>query len=385
MRWISRVWIAFAATSVCTAQVLPAQVAGDATLQAFVEQTLTAAQEKGHLPAIAALVQIDGKIAAGSVVGARALGHPERATLADRWHIGSDTKAFTSTMIARLVEQRVMDWDDTLATSLPDLAQDMNPAYREVTIRQLLSHTAGLPALTDDEDVPLFMQVIGKADGVKAQRAAIARTYLSMPPASNIGEFKYSNLGYIIAGAVAEARTGKSWEELVQVLVFTPLGITQAGFGAPGSPGRFDEPWGHREVEGKLVPLDPASPDSDNPPALGPAGTINISLGDWMRFAQDQLDGAHGRGRLLKPETYRTLQTPVVGYYALGWGAKLGPDGVPLVLTHSGSNEFWYADVRVYPRHDTIVLVVTNAGDEAAEQTVTDVRKALQDRLQPLD
>lgn len=385
MRLISLACIALAATSVCRAQVSPGPVTGDASLQVFVAQTVAAAQEKGHQPAMAALVHVDGKFAAGSVIGVRALGHPERATLADRWHIGSDTKAFTSTMIARLVEQQVMGWDDTLAKSFPDLAKDMDPAYRDVTIRQLLSHTAGLPALTNDADVPLFMQVIGKADGVKAQRAAIARTYLSMPPASKVGEFMYSNLGFIIAGAVAESHTGKSWEELIREQVFTPLGITQAGFGAPGSPGRVDEPWGHREVEGRLVPLDPASPESDNPPALGPAGTINISLWDWMRFAQDQLDGARGRGKLLKPETYRTLQTPVVGYYALGWGAKLGPDGVPLVLTHSGSNEFWYADVRVYPRHDTIVLVVSNAGNEAAEQSVSDVRKALQDRLKPLD
>ena len=102
-----------------------------------------------------------------------------------------------------------MRFDDTLAASFPAFAADMDPAYRNVTVTQLLSHTAGLPPLTDDKDLPPFMAVIATAHGVKAQRAAIARKYLAMPPASKAGEFEYSNLGFIIAGAIAEAHTGK--------------------------------------------------------------------------------------------------------------------------------------------------------------------------------
>jgi D-alanyl-D-alanine carboxypeptidase len=200
-----------------------------------------------------------------------------------------------------------------------------------------------------------------------------------------VGDFEYSNLGYIIAGAIAEARTGKTWEELIREQVFAPLRIANAGFGVPGRPGMFDEPCGHEEVEGRLVPLDPANADADNPPALGPAGTINIGLRDWALFAQDQLDGAHGHGRLLSAETYRRLQTPVTGNYALGWGAKLGPDGAPLLLTHTGSNGYWVADIRIMPMHDMIFLVVTNAGDDAANQAVREIGQALRERLKPFE
>jgi D-alanyl-D-alanine carboxypeptidase len=363
----------------------PAFACADAALQSFLEQTLAGARHEHRLPAVAALIEVDGKIEAEAAIGVRALGHPEVVTVNDRWHIGSDTKAFTATMIARLVEQGVMRFDDTLVESFPAMAKEMHPAYRNVTVTRLLSHTAGLPSLTDEKDLPEFLAVIRSADGVTAQRAAVARHYLALPPASNAGEFEYSNLGYIIAGAIAEARTGKAWEDLVREQVFEPLGIRNAGFGAPGTPGRFDEPCGHHEVAGKLVPLDPADPDSDNPPALGPAGTINIGLGDWLLFAQDQLDGAHGHGKLLKPETYRTLQTPVSGNYALGWGAKLAPDGALLLLTHTGSNGSWLADIRIMPKHDMIFLVVTNVDDEAGEQAVRDIRKPLSDRLKPFE
>ena len=354
-------------------------------LQQFLEATVVAAREGQHIPAIAALVQVSGVIEAETAIGVRAVGHSQPVTIHDRWHIGSDTKAFTSTMIARLVEQRVMRFEDTLAECFPGLAKEMDPAYRGVTVLQLLSHTAGLPPLTDDGDLPAFMALLATADGVQAQRATVVREYLSQPPASKVGEFNYSNLGYVIAGAIAEARTGKSWEELIRAQVFAPLGITNAGFGAPGSPGRFDQPRGHRDLAGTLVPLDPQGDLAVNPPALGPAGTINIALRDWVLFAQDQIDGVHGRGRLLQPETYRRLHTPVTGPYALGWGAKLDEDGRLLLLTHSGSNGYWLADIRIIPLHDIVIVVAMNAGTEAAENAMREIRRQLIDRLKPFE
>lgn len=117
------------------------------------------------------------------------------------------------------------------------------------------------------------------------------------------------------------------------------------------------------------------------------AGTIHISLHDWMLFAEDQMDGAHGHGKLLKPETYRTLHTPIssTGVYAMGWGSKLGPDGVPLVLTHSGSNGYWLADIRIWPKHNIIALFVANAGSDEAEKAIHEVRDAVQSKLHPVD
>jgi CubicO group peptidase (beta-lactamase class C family) len=367
--------------AVCLSIALSAAAREGDTPQSFAEQAAASMRTETRLPAVGLLVQKDGVIVAELATGLRAVGHPATVTTQDRWHIGSCTKAFTATMIARLVDQDVLSFEDTLAESLPRLAGDMDPAYRSVTILQLLSHTAGLPPVTDDAEVPDFMAAIGSAQGVQAQRAAIARAYLGRPPASKVGEFKYSNLGYIVAGAIAEARTGKSWEDLIREQVFAPLGITQAGFGAPGRAGAIDEPLGHRGEAGRRVALDPGDPESDNPPALGPAGTINITLRDWLRFAQDQLDGAHGRGRLLEPATYRRLQTPVVGHYALGWGVKLGPDGVPLVLTHNGSNGYWFADIRILTDENVIVLIAANAFDEAVEQRTIDLDKALRERV----
>ena len=265
---MTKIGIVLRAVLVAISLFVPSFTRAEDGLQPFLDRTLAATREKDHLPAVAALVQIHGKLAGEAALGVRALGHPEPVTTNDRWHIGSDTKAFTATLIARLVEKGVMRFDDTLAASFPAFAKAMDPAYRNVTMTQLLSHTAGLPPLTDDKDLPPFMAVIKSANGVKAQRAAIARKYLTMPPASKAGDFAYSNLGFIIAGAIAEACTGKTWEDLIRDQIFAPLGIKNAGFGPPGTPGKLDQPWGHKEEAGKLVALDPASAEADNPPAL---------------------------------------------------------------------------------------------------------------------
>ncbi|HET7404401.1 MAG TPA: serine hydrolase domain-containing protein, partial [Usitatibacter sp.] len=177
-------------------------------------------------------------------------------------------------------------------------------------------------------------------------------------------------------GAIAEAHTGLAWEELMQREVFAPLGIRHAGFGAPGTPGRFDEPHGHELSGGTLVPIDPADPDADNPPALGPAGTLHITLGDWMRFAREHLAGMHGRGKLLSPASYRRVHTPVAGY-ALGWGALKGPRGDAVVIAHTGSNGNWLADIRIDARNDSIVLIAMNAASPEAHLALDELKKQL--------
>jgi len=111
----------------------------DAELQSFVDQTLNEARTRANLPAVAALVKINGKIEAESAVGVRAAGHPEPVTKQDLWHLGSDAKAMTATLIARLVEQGFLKYDDTMAQVFPGVAARMSPAMHDVTVAQLLS------------------------------------------------------------------------------------------------------------------------------------------------------------------------------------------------------------------------------------------------------
>jgi CubicO group peptidase (beta-lactamase class C family) len=321
-------------------------------------QLLTPIRQKFNVPAMAVAVVTSDGIKFAGAVGVRKRGTEIPIGLDDLWHLGSDGKAMTSTLIARLVERGQLKWDSTLAEIFPDLAPQMNPEFQKVTLLQLLSHRAGLPANLNLADY--------LGNDVESLRLRAVREELAKKPQSAPGsKYAYSNLGYIIAGAVVEKITGESWENAISNEIFKPLQMKSAGFGGTGTPGQIDQPWPHTD-DGK--PTAENGPDMDNPPVLGPAGRIHCSIQDWARFVQDQLRGARGEsGTLLKPESYQKLQTPPFGGdYALGWNVVQRSWAGGKALNHGGDNTMNFANVWVAPNKDFAILVCVNqSGDNA--------------------
>ena len=100
------------------------------------------------LPAIAAAVVKDGTIIASGVAGVRVDGTSIAATIDDRFHLGSDTKAMTATLAAMLVEEGKLKWTSTIGEVLGADVPGINPKLAAVTLEQLLSHTSGIPSDT---------------------------------------------------------------------------------------------------------------------------------------------------------------------------------------------------------------------------------------------
>ncbi len=316
-----------------------------------------------HLPALgAALVTTDG-LATSAVTGVRKAGGPA-VTIDDLWHLGSDTKAMTATVIASLVEKGTLSWTTTIGTAFPDQASTFPPAFRDIKLTQLLSHRAGLPA-------NLPWQVIARSNpSIHEQRMnavkTAAQTKLESAPGST---FLYSNLGYTIAATMAEQATGQTWEDLITSVVFKPLGMSSCGFGGLGTVGQVDQPWPHG-ADGKPAPTN--GPAMDNPEVMGPAGTVHCSIADWSKFIADQLRGAQGKGALLKPENYAMLQSPKSGgTYAFGWLVVDRPWAQGPALSHAGSNTMNFCVVWMAPALGMAFLAVTNSG-AADAQAATD-------------
>jgi len=331
-------------------------------------------RKKYDLPALAgAIVTSDGLSAAGAV-GVRKYGTDTPVTLDDQFHLGSDTKAMTATLLATLVEEGKISWSTTLEQVFPELtAPDakakMNPAYRKVTLEQLLAHRAGFT----DESWPKrrsFDDMHKLPGSPREQRAWYVAMVLSEPPVSEPGsKFLYSNRSYAVAGAIAEKIANDSWESLMQKRIFQPLGMSSCGFGAMGSfdpnssdPRKIDQPWQHSLVLLLHKPIEPG-PQSDNPPAIGPAGTVHCSVVDWGKFITAHLRGEKGLPGILKPETFKRLHTPPFGGdYGYGWMVVDRPWAGGHVFTHAGSNGMNFAVVWMAPAKDFAALVMTNQG-----------------------
>jgi len=347
-------------------------VAGDDA----VTQVLKPIRQKFNVPAMAlAVVTSDGIKFAGAV-GVRKRGTEIPVKLDDLWHLGSDGKAMTSTLIARLVERGQLKWGSTLAEVFPDLAPQMDPEFQKVTLLQLLSHRAGLPANLNLADY--------HGNNVESLRLRAARQELAKNPQSAPGsKFAYSNLGYIIAAAVVEKTTGKSWERAIADEVFDPLQMKSAAFGGTGTPGQIDQPWPHT---GDGKPAAENGPEMDNPPVMGPAGCVHCSIQDWARFVQDQLRGARGLPALLKPESYQKLQTPPFGGdYALGWIVVQRSWAGGKALNHGGDNTMNFANVWIAPQQNFAILVCVNQSGDTAFQATDAAVAAVIDLLKKQD
>ena len=333
------------------ALALVAVVAAGAVRAGDLDAVLARTLEDRNIPAMAVLVIRDGRIAEQAVRGVRAADSPDPARPGDTWHIGSDAKAMTATMIARLVERGTLSWQTPLTALLPGMP--MRAEYRDITLVELLSHRSGLPT---DIDVKLVDAFGTDKRPLPEQRQALARVALQdAPVAPARADANYSNSGFIIAAAIAEKATGKSYETLMQNEVFRPLGM-RVDF----NPSRRGQVLGHSA--GK--PL--TGPSADNPRVYAPAGALRLSMHDWALFAIDQMAGEHGHGKLLKQETYVFLHAPQGDTpAALGWGIKKDfPPAAPVrLLIHAGSNGYWNAVIALAPDLQSGVLLAANAGE----------------------
>lgn len=341
-------------------QQSPENSPADVDSQAL-QRVVSRLQREKKLVGLNAVIMADGNIVATAVAGERRNDSGVALEKGDRFHIGSITKSMTATMIGRLIERGQMNWTQTVADCFPDELEAIDPGYRAVTLQQLLTHTAAAPA-----NFPAATQRNRPVEGPQrvTQRRQEILAIMKSPPQGVPGEvFRYSNVGYTIAGAMAEAVTGKSWETLIREEVFAPLKMTEAGFGPPqdfeGRP--LSQPRGHRTV---LFMKQAVSVDADNTPILGPAGIIHMTLPELCRYGQEHLIGEVGRSRLLTQKTFRQLHTPRLNEYACGWVVpKSSVITEQRFLWHNGSNTMWYCLLALLPDSKRVIAVAANDGD----------------------
>ena len=343
---------------------LPPQAPGDGTAPPLTRERLEALREASHAPALAAAAQRRGGRDRVWATGLRSLGAPTPVTPADQWHLGSISKSFLATLVARLVDQGRLAWDDTLGAAIgadyPGLAQP----YRDATFLHLLSHRAGLV-----DNLPQQMHAVDVSGaGEPAQRRILLADAFAQPPVAPFGaRTLYSNLGYVAAAAMIEGLTGQAWQALMRREVFAPLRLTSAGFGPPGTKGRLDQPVGHG-LEQPPRPHPPGEPNDDFPLVIGPAGRIHMSLADLLSYLAAHRD----RTRLLTPASWDALHTAHFdGVYALGW--NLWADGS---YTHDGSNLLWYAVAGFNPKTGLAFAAAANCGQPTMWSAVGDAARA---------
>jgi CubicO group peptidase (beta-lactamase class C family) len=266
----------------------PPQLAG------FDAAVAKAVQDWG-VPGLAIAVVKDGQVVFSKGYGVRELGKSAAVDDGTLFAIGSTTKAMTAALAGMLVDEKKLAWDDPVVKHLPWFQLGDPYMTREITIRDLVTHRAGL----------------GNADFLWYGQPTSAREILQrvrlLPRAySPRSSFIYQNVMYAAAGAVVEAVSGRSWEQMMQSRIFEPLGMagTIATAATLARQPKVAEP--HYLVGGTVRKIENASVDG-----VAPAGSVWSSVGDMARWSLMLLErGKAGDRVVLTPETVDELFKP---------------------------------------------------------------------------
>jgi len=255
--------------------------------------------------------------------------------------IASVTKPHTSTLIAMLVEQGKLSWDDPVDKYLPSFAgiavRDKGPATRTPKIHELLSHTAGFPGQPAIDSGRWTIKTTGTlADAV----ADLPAQGLAAEPGT---VYTYTGLGYMVAGRISELVTGKEYGALMQEMLFEPIGAKAATF-YPSDDLKARMPTAYERKDGEFVKLDPASRPRAAAAFPNPAGSLISTLDDVGRLLmlhrnRGQVDGK----QLVKPESLQALYQPQPATgrtsYGLGFNVlKVNAKGEGIRVRHTGAS-----------------------------------------------
>lgn len=335
---------------------------------------LTKIRQDAGIPGIAAAIVQNGRIVDMAAVGLRAAGTDDSVSVDDRWHIGSVTKSMTAVVVGAVVESGRLSWDTTIEDVLGDI--DMQNAYRRVTVAQLLRHRGGVPhqERLDQSEEKRLASLEGTAT---EQRFTFVREILEQPPAGPVGEFRYSNAGYVVVACMAERVSGKCWESLMESHVFKPIGMTHAGFGWPATSATPEQPRGHFLVDG--IYHVQGYGEYELGAYIAPAGDVHASIDDLARYAIAHINGLNGKDGCVSAATMRYLHDPLQGsgpQSACGWMIIKTEYGT--AHAHGGSAGTMLAHIEIYPETQRGIVLTMNVGVEgsAAARRIIDIINA---------
>jgi CubicO group peptidase (beta-lactamase class C family) len=283
--------------------------------------------------------------------------------------LASVSKPITATLLALLVGEGRIAWDDRLIDRYPDFRLFDPWATREVTLRDLLCHRSGLPAHAGD-----LLEDLGYG------RAEVLHRLRYLRPSSSFrAKYAYTNFGYTAAAVAAARAAGHSWEDLAAARLFRPLGMTSSSYRFRDYAAAANRALLHVRVGGRWVARYVRDPDAQSP--AGGASSTGRDLAQWMRL---QLCGGMFNGKRLVSEaalaeTHRPQivsgppanpTTDRAGFYGLGWNVSYDGQG-RVRLGHSGGFDLGAATVvQLLPSEGLGIAVLTNAAPIGVPETV---------------
>ncbi len=357
---------AFLGTSLAIALSLCGTPDLDAGERAAIEAVVSEEMARHGIPGLALGVRREGRWVVQAGYGLARLKPPSPATARTRFQIASLTKPITASVVLRQVEAGRLELDERVRRRLDWLPR----AYDDVTVRDLLQHTSGVP-----RDL--------RADNLDDFDAAEFRARLesAQPAFARGASFQYSNTGYILLGLVVEQAAGRPFDQVLAEALVEPLGLTSTVYLEPPSDDLL-------QAEG----ADPEDTCFVRAPYYSggfSAGGLSSSIEDLARWldALDQPDflpteaghGMHSPGKLASGEPIRLrFGDDPEAAYGMGW--FLTRRGERVLWTHGGAVSGFSSALDRYPEDDLAVIVLANCKGPGAGAVAERIAELLLER-----
>lgn len=352
-----------------------------------VDRVVTNTMAAWQIPGAAIAIVKNDRVVYVKGYGTKELGGRDPITPDTLFQIASTSKAFTTTAIAMLAQEKKLSWDDPVRKHLEYFQLDDSCAAQQVSLRDLVSHRTGLRAHDELWDnTPLSREDVVRSVAFLHPSRAFRTTY------------QYNNIMFIAAGEVVTKASGMPWDDFVRTRIFQPLGMTHTVTTDEDWTASKDHATGYRWDATKQTPVLQTPIDTTT---IGSGGGIKSSARDMANWVRFQLaDGYFSGNRILAEEalqeTKRPYQTIVLAdsardnnpesnllAYGLGW--TIQDYRGQLLVSHSGSLNGFRTHVDLLPKQQAGFVVLINVGRSRA--TVA-LRNALTDLLigqQPRD
>jgi D-alanyl-D-alanine carboxypeptidase len=293
-----------------------------------------------------------------------------------RYHIGGNAVQFASFIAARLVADGKLAWNTKLVDVYPDLLKTMRPEYKDLTLVDLLSMRSGFPRYNSIQDVNLEGFSGDAMQRRKGFMEWLVKRRGTTDSLTGKKPIDFTNAATSVAICMMEKTTGKNYDELLQLYISKPMGISLQ-YGYPNRV-KDTEPWGHSYETGSWQPTPP-----DHwwrvPLEIQGAADINITVRDYAVFMLDQLRGACGMKAMMPNRSYELLQR-VYADYAIGWGNV--KEGTYQVNEHDGTMSTFYCHVELHKDRKFAIITMSNVGGVPGKAACLNLAKYIREHIQ---
>jgi len=288
--------------------------------KAQIDQILRTKSDAKEIPGVVAMAASSKEVIYQGAYGKRDLTKDDAMTANSVFWIASMTKAITSAAAMQLVEQGKLSLDAPIGTVLPDLAvpqvlegfdakgePKLRPAKNPITLRHLMTHTAGFAYDMWNGDMVNYLEKTG-TPGITSCKNAALKTPIMTDPGTR---WEYgTNIDFV--GKAVEAVSGKRLDAYLREHMFTPLGMTDTGFKIGDAQRKRLVGMHARGPDGSLAPI-PFELEQDPEFHMGGGGLYGTA-DDYIKFTQMILNKGRGNGnQLLKPETVALMGQNHIG------------------------------------------------------------------------